>query len=147
MDRGGIRIVARRLKGHMRVWVLYVLSLCVVDAVELIDQESILYLEKLLEATELVQKGVSQNIANQHTSGYRRVQMNSGFRNQLKDMLEAGDLEAIKAFELKLEAGAEGVDFEKELRIGKENELENIMFNKAIANEFETLMTGINAME
>lgn len=54
---------------------------------------------KLLDAAALRQEAIAANIANAETPGYRRLDINTDFADQLKASLNTGDLD--RAAELK----------------------------------------------
>jgi flagellar basal-body rod protein FlgB len=54
---------------------------------------------KMLDAAALRQEAIAANIANAETPGYRRLDLNADFSEQLKTSLESGDLN--RAAELK----------------------------------------------
>lgn len=118
----------------------------------LFNQPDYLAAKKTLDAVELRQQAIANNIANLETPGYKRVDLSPAFQSELERALTAGDSQQICALKPALAAdataepcgrGGNTVHLETELMKMNQNSMTHALETELISNMLQRMRLAI----
>jgi len=119
---------------------------------QIYERENYVLAKKLLDVSHARHEAISGNLANAETPGYKRVDIKTGFAEQLKKLAKSNDIESISALRATLETDlnspsvrpdGNNVQLDSELMKMNENAMQYEFLTQYTADSMKRIKTAI----